>query len=571
MIGSAHSSLLPYRYRVAESFVKTPPFAHIDKHQTLLQRAGHAVPESPNLKRYIPKIEKQELDTLAQELEGQYVGFSFDGTTRLGEAINTVAKWCAKDFYLQKRLVDFTTTKKHVNHVQLASHIVEVSRERGIGATYVVNLARDSVKVNGAACRRLLVTFTSALDTLCFAHTLCNVGKHFQLATLDEFKTPWLQLAGGRDPHKGAQALWKVLVGGSVPGYSAVRWYAWAEITFVIAEAGMRVLRNFIETCEDRDYGDESTKKLRSIYDNKSDKLRLELAAMLDVRRLVSTTYNLEGDRLELLLTYDFVEALRRLGRSLKAGEDGVLPNVDAVLRSTMKLKKGVQVEKHYHPTGIATGTLEKVEKVASDLYPGKQRDAWLTKFPSDNTVEHFEDEELRSGKSGPVPNGQDGKPMLIVRGLPERQSIIDALSPGFDYLEDRLTGNCDDHYSLVAMYEVCDLVRVFDPNFAAQHATSALIDRMSVITPLHALDMLDDMKKELPIYMAAATQAPTFNKASVADYTDALLKWWRTNGGSFKAWALAARVVFAISPNSAACERVFALLKNLFGDQQAP
>ena len=35
------------------------------------------------------------------------------------------------------------------------------------------------------------------------------------------------------------------------------------------------------------------------------------------------------------------------------------------------------------------------------------------------------------------------------------------------------------------------------------------------------------------------------------------------------KAWALAARVVFAISPNSASCERVFALLKRLFGEQQ--
>ena len=32
---------------------------------------------------------------------------------------------------------------------------------------------------------------------------------------------------------------------------------------------------------------------------------------------------------------------------------------------------------------------------------------------------------------------------------------------------------------------------------------------------------------------------------------------------------ALAARVVFAISPNSASCERVFALLKRLFGEQQ--
>ena len=32
---------------------------------------------------------------------------------------------------------------------------------------------------------------------------------------------------------------------------------------------------------------------------------------------------------------------------------------------------------------------------------------------------------------------------------------------------------------------------------------------------------------------------------------------------------ALAARVVFAISPNSASCERVFSLIKQLFGDQQ--
>ena len=47
------------------------------------------------------------------------------------------------------------------------------------------------------------------------------------------------------------------------------------------------------------------------------------------------------------------------------------------------------------------------------------------------------------------------------------------------------------------------------------------------------------------------------------------MLTWWRTNGGSFPAWALAARIVFASSPNSASCERVFALLRNLFGELQ--
>ena len=34
-------------------------------------------------------------------------------------------------------------------------------------------------------------------------------------------------------------------------------------------------------------------------------------------------------------------------------------------------------------------------------------------------------------------------------------------------------------------------------------------------------------------------------------------------------AWSEAARIVFAMSPNSALCERVFALLKNMFGDEQ--
>ena len=73
----------------------------------------------------------------------------------------------------------------------------------------------------------------------------------------------------------------------------------------------------------------------------------------------------------------------------------------------------------------------------------------------------------------------------------------------------------------------------------------------------------------DAPIYLAAAATAPTFDKGSVADYTDSILSWWRANGCSFKAWALAARVVFAISPNSASCERVFSLLKRLFGEQQ--
>ena len=51
--------------------------------------------------------------------------------------------------------------------------------------------------------------------------------------------------------------------------------------------------------------------------------------------------------------------------------------------------------------------------------------------------------------------------------------------------------------------------------------------------------------------------------------YTDAVLKWWHINGSLFPTWALAARIAFGISPNSASCERVFSLLEEMYGDQQ--
>ena len=40
-------------------------------------------------------------------------------------------------------------------------------------------------------------------------------------------------------------------------------------------------------------------------------------------------------------------------------------------------------------------------------------------------------------------------------------------------------------------------------------------------------------------------------------------------NATKFLAWPKAARIVFALSPNSASCERVFALVRNMFGDEQ--
>ena len=70
-------------------------------------------------------------------------------------------------------------------------------------------------------------------------------------------------------------------------------------------------------------------------------------------------------------------------------------------------------------------------------------------------------------------------------------------------------------------------------------------------------------------MYLAAAVTAPAFDKTDAAAYTEAVLLWWRVNGKSFPKWALAARIAFGLSPNSASCERVFSLVKLMFGEQQ--
>ena len=91
----------------------------------------------------------------------------------------------------------------------------------------------------------------------------------------------------------------------------------------------------------------------------------------------------------------------------------------------------------------------------------------------------------------------------------------------------------------------------------------------MLAITPLVSLGLLGTMKQQMPQYLAAAATAPAFDVSDVDAYTEAVLDWWRANGNSFPAWALGARIVFAFSPNSASCERVFSLLKIMFGEQQ--
>ena len=73
----------------------------------------------------------------------------------------------------------------------------------------------------------------------------------------------------------------------------------------------------------------------------------------------------------------------------------------------------------------------------AYTLHPGEIVVAYEVTFTSDGTTEDFEEAEIRK--------------LLVIDDRDSRKTLIEGLKKGFDYLEDRLTGNCQAHYDCSA------------------------------------------------------------------------------------------------------------------------
>ena len=92
----------------------------------------------------------------------------------------------------------------------------------------------------------------------------------------------------------------------------------------------------------------------------------------------------------------------------------------------------------------------------------------------------------------------------------------------------------------------------------------------VGVVLPLgHHVDPAA-LKAELPVYHAEAQNVNELDRDDVKQYTQQVLKFWKqTSKTEMPTWRKAARIIFALSPNSASCERVFSLLEALYTDTQ--
>ena len=181
--------------------------------------------------------------------------------------------------------------------------------------------------------------------------------------------------------------------------------------------------------------------------------LKLQFAALKDVGELlIKATYALEGDRLEILVAYRRIEQVRSFGKALKqlmssiqcflgsnGGSDSVstplpninralLPTVAKLVRDNMKTQKGLCVSKVYD--GVAyVGVLQDDGELSDPNEKGEREVYYKVKYCVDDDQEDMTADEVKE-------HYLEFTDELYV-------TYLKALIPAFDYVEDRLTGEC--------------------------------------------------------------------------------------------------------------------------------
>ena len=155
---------------------------------------------------------------------------------------------------------------------------------------------------------------------------------------------------------------------------------------------------------------------------------------------------------------------------------------------------------------------------------------------------------------------------------LPEWAVLVRQVRGAFEYLETRLTDQCASPYHCQELHRRSGLLRAFNPAFAQGKVDALWVHQLVEIPAFsHLPSVTQRLLDELPTYLTAC-RGTRIDHTHVPTFTKEVLAWWASNKNKSKSptWALAARIAFSMTPNSAACERVFSLLTTMFGPDRS-
>lgn len=324
-----------YRARVVEEFLLAGiPLMKIDSLRGLLEENAVRLTHSSHLANYIPPLLKREKQIIREEIQDQAVSVVFDGTSRLGEALAIVIRFCS-GWSIKQKLVRMSMLAKSLSGEEVAREVLTVlSTELGISGDNLVAVMRDRASVNNVAVSNLLIMYPWIIDIGCFSHTINNAGDKFEVPTLNKFMKHWEQMF--KHSYK-SRLLWREKTGRSIVTYSPTRWWSKWECERQVLELFGDV-PTFIG--ESSDVAPKSKKKLEQLLLTSPKELIVELAAVVDAGEpFVKATYKLEGDGPLALECYEILSSLKA------AIQVSHLPNTTAVAK---RLASPTTPEQHW-------------------------------------------------------------------------------------------------------------------------------------------------------------------------------------------------------------------------------
>lgn len=256
------------------------------------------------------------------------------------------------------------------------------------------------------------------------------------------------------------------------------------------------------------------------------------------------------GDGLAILLARRKIDQLLAWGDTV-GEEPNKLPNVAALLRSTADIQPGLKVYEYFADTTPPRWYKGEVVQPRTNGYV-------TVKYEDNHKIDQL-DREVRQ--------------WIDIREFPEWKRLSTAAKAGITYLRNRMEGNLppgQKNFDCSVMFDVLYVVQAFDPSWAAQKLDANLVDRLRIIKSLE--QMVPQLQNERDAYLERAKTVEIDHTENSEDhtFTTQVLKFFKENAADFPTWAAASKIVFAFTPNSAAAERVFSLLSNMFGDKQA-
>ena len=314
-----------YRVKVMSTFLRAGvPINKLDCFRGVLEENGYRLAGRHPMSDIIPFILAEEKQRILKEINGRDVSITFDGTSRLGEAMVFVVRFIDDHWSPQQRLVRLQMLAKTMCGEEIARELITtLSTELSISPGRLLASMRDRVASNGVAMRTLKIVYPTLLDIGCFSHTIDHVGERFVTPVLEEFSKCWISLFA-HSPH--ARLLWREKTGRSMATYSETRWWSrWEVLKQVMLYFG-----DVLPFLQENGIAPANRGKLLAILTDphRSARLHVELAVVIDVgEHFVRATYSLEGDGALAFSCYETLSAIEAFIQTLH------LPNTQAIIR----------------------------------------------------------------------------------------------------------------------------------------------------------------------------------------------------------------------------------------------